>query len=254
MLTRFFKRVFLVVCIIVLGGFSALNAFRNGTALMPGYDGFAAGAALTVLLFVSAYFVEQGLTAVFSKAGVKAFGLLSIGAFTLCVALAMSIGAIANHRTELVGGKEQQIEAYQRAQADWNRLNAEIAAADAKGRKVPVSLRQELKAAESEMKVGRPASSDAQSEELAWVTRHTFDADTIGKALPIGLAVAVDLAFTGCFIALGMVGQKQPVPRQQEPAQAKRKVKRKTKRKAKAPVIRFPVIADRKKLAVAAND
>jgi hypothetical protein len=106
------------------------------------------------------------------------------------------------------------------------------------------------------MKAGRPASSDAQSEELAWVTRHTFDANTIAKALPIGLALGVDLAFTGCFIALGMVGKRpkpNPVPQQQEPAKAKRKARRKVKRKAKARVIRFPVISGDKPAKLVAH-
>jgi hypothetical protein len=166
----------------------------------------------------------------------------------------MSIGAIATHRTEQVGGREQQIETYQRAQADREVINKEIEAADAKGQsKRADRLRQELRSVNVTLAAGRPATSDAQAETLAWVTRGAVPAPTIGKALPVWLAIAVDIGCTGCFTAIGMVGQKPG--RQQEPTVTKRRKVKRSKPRRKAEVVKFPVITNGKvSPTVAANE
>lgn len=244
-------KICLIVCAVAVGAFSAANAFVNGMQLVPGWVGYLAGTALVALLVLSGLFGKLAAKSFACRAWVSGLIFLAYWFGATALVLGMSVGSVAHHRTEKVGAAQLKIDGYQREEANWQRLTDEIKAADARGAvKRAAGLRQELKAVEAELKVGRPASSDAQAETLSWVTGSRVDPATIGKALPIWLAVTLDLAFNGALTATGLVGNG---PQQKARPVKKRKFKRSPRRKAK--VLRFPQITRKKKLSlVAANE
>jgi hypothetical protein len=229
-------KIALVLCGLTLGAFSASNAFLNGTSLVPGPAGYIVGSALVALLVWSGLSGSLMSNAFANGAWVTGLILLAHWVFATALVLAMSIGFVASHRSESVNSRQIKIDSYQRAEANWQRINEEIKAADASGSvKRAATLRQELRTAETQLQAGRPASSDAQAETLSWVTG--VAPDKIGRAMPIWLAVAIDVAFVGCFMAIGLVGNHR---QQKRPVEKRRRSKRSSRRKAK--VLRFPQI------------
>ncbi len=254
-----------VLCAVAIGAFGASNAFRNGMLLMPGWDGYLAGSALVALLVLSGLIGALAIHAFAHRALITATLLSGILLAFNLVVLAMSVGYVAHHRTENVGSAQLKIDGYQRAEADWQRAGKAIEAATAaKAFKRLASLQQELKSAEQRMEAGRPASSDAQAETLSWVTGSRVDAATIGKGLPVGLSIALDLAFEVAVAAAGLVGndrqQKAPPVKRVRKQKAKAKIETKAKAKAKAKprakaeVVKFPrIVTNAKTPLTAAN-
>jgi cell division protein FtsL len=226
----------LFVVALALGSYSASAAFLNGTLLIPGLMGYLAGGGLVALMAWSGLAGLLMTRALAEWAWMRSLVLLGHWSFATACVLIMSVGYVSYHRGNAVSERQMTIDSYSRAEADWQRLNTEIQAADTKGRRVPAAWRSELKAAEDEMKSGRPASSDPQADMLSWVSFGAITPATFGKALPVWLAAALDTGFNGALMAIGFLRER---PKQQKPPVKRRKRRRVSRRKV-AKLYPFP--------------
>ncbi|MDX2265427.1 MAG: hypothetical protein NW215_10695 [Hyphomicrobiales bacterium] len=129
-------------------------------------------------------------------------------------------GFVAQHRGEGVRGKTDAIGAFERAEADLAAARADLAAQKAsplwaassacgapKGetqRRLcakAATLEAKIETASANLDRGRPASSDAHAELVAWATG--APAETVGKALPLYTGVFAELLAALCFFAAG---------------------------------------------------
>jgi hypothetical protein len=198
-------RILALLCGLAVGAYSLPAAFLNGLNMAPGVGGYIIGSAMVGMLGWSWLGGSWGFTLLQSRAWVRGPIVLTTWIVSVVTVLALSAGFVGGHRGEAAAERQAQIERYQRAQANWQRSEAEIRAAEAAGRvKTASARRNELHAAESTLDAGRPASADALAETLAWVTG--LDAARVGMAFPVWLAVAMELAGNGAFMAWSFTG------------------------------------------------
>jgi hypothetical protein len=207
------SRLAIGICGLVVGSYCAYASFRNGQSLATGADGIAFGSAFAAVVVGSWFLLplasrETGLKAMLTKAG-----------WLLCVAfvLANAIGYTATHRTDKVGGNSVAITGYDQALAALNIARSELETMKANPRWASTSgctnataekslgfcqqvtaKQAEVTAAQATISKGRPGAADAQADTIAWVIR--ADASVVSRALPIFLAVVLDIA-ASLFIA-----------------------------------------------------
>jgi hypothetical protein len=247
------SRLAIGMCGVAVGAYCAYSSFRNGQAMASGLDGVAFGAAFAAIVIGSWFLLP--LAEEFR--GGRAAAMRAGWALCLAFVLINAIGFTATHRTEGVGGRTTAIQAYDAAIAALPSAMADLAAmkanarwqatagctdataeksvsfcADVRSKQVDVAKLQ------SQVNAGRPGAADAQAETIAWVMR--LDAISVGRALPIFMAVVLDIAASlFMFAALAPVKAETatrievaPQPVEPEPTKkAKPKVPRKKKLK-----------------------
>jgi hypothetical protein len=212
---RTVPRLAIGLCGCVVGAYCAISAFRQGQAMAPGYDGYVFGAAFAAVV-VGSWFILP-----------LAQGWLSRAGWFLCTGfvLANAIGYTATHRTETVGGKQNTIAAYNAALTGLEQATERLTAMKGNRRwestkgctdvtaEQSVTFCHEFSATQAKadqfqavVSAGKPATTDAQADTIGWVIR--VDAATVGKALPIFWAVALDIAVT-LFMYLALAGNVQ---------------------------------------------
>jgi hypothetical protein len=141
--------------------------------------------------------------------------LLSRAGWLLCTAFVLinAIGYTAMHRTEKVGDKQNTIVNYNSAQQGLEQATERLTAmkgndrwkstsgcTDATVEQSVTFCRQfsETQAKADKLQAivsaGKPATSDAQADTIGWVIQ--ADTTTVSKALPIFMAVVLDIAAT----------------------------------------------------------
>jgi hypothetical protein len=248
------SRLAIGMCGIAVGAYCAYSSFRNGQAMAPGLDGIAFGSAFAAIVIGSWFLLPlaeeyRGARSVAMRAG-----------WALCLAFVLinAIGFTATHRTEGVGSRTSAIQTYDAAMLALPSAMADLAAmkanarwqatagcSDATAEKSKefcssVQAKQaELAGLRSRINDGRPGAADAQAETIAWVMR--LDAVTVGRALPIFMAVVLDIAASlFMFAALAPVNARPqtvidvtPVTIDPDPAPKKAKPKATRKKKLK---------------------
>ena len=196
-------RLAIGLCGCVVGTYCAYAAFRNGQTLAPGLDGDMFGAAFAAVV-IGSWFILPLSRNLLSRAG-----------WLLCTAFVLinAIGYTAMHRTEKVGGKQNTIVNYNTAQQGLEQATERLTAmkgndrwkstsgcTDATVEQSVTFCRQfsETQAKADKLQAivsaGAPATSDAQADTIGWVIQ--ADTATVSKALPIFMAVVLDIAAT----------------------------------------------------------
>jgi hypothetical protein len=247
------SRLAIGMCGIAVGAYCAYSSFRNGQAMASGLDGVAFGAAFAAIV-VGSWFL---LPLAEEFRGARAATMRTGWALCLAFVLINAIGFTATHRTEGVSGRATAIQTYDDAALALPSAMADLAAMKANARwqtttgctdataEKSVAFCNDVKAKQADVasfqarvNAGRPGSADAQAETIAWVMR--LDTITVSKALPIFMAVVLDIAASlFMFAALAPVKAESavkiegaPPPVEPEPTKkAKPKAARKKKPK-----------------------
>ncbi len=154
-------RYIALLCGLVVGGcFSLPTAFLNGLAMggsgYSGYAGYGIGALFVGVVGVSWFGGSWGYTLLAGRARVGGALVLAVWSVCMIFAVSMSAGFVAAHRGETGGERQNQIDAYGRAKADWERGDAEARAANAAGRaKTTERAEARLQAAKAKLDAGR---------------------------------------------------------------------------------------------------
>jgi hypothetical protein len=233
------RRIVLLVCGLVAAAYSVPAAFLNGLAIARGVSGYVTAIAMVGVVIVS--LVLDPIALECFRTGDRSRGLMLTAAWliTFPLVVANSIGFTASNRVEAVDSKQDAIEKAQRASAERDRLTRDLTVAQQSPRWEQTSgcpanrskgaskeycdrvdeMRQGVQAANKTLDAGRPATSDAMAEQLAWVTG--LAPATIQRLMPMWMLVEVAAmaAMIGAFAKAA-------------PAAPERKPKRKAKRKA----------------------
>jgi len=225
-------RLLVAGCGIALGAVCAVAAYHNGLALDSALGlwfgiGFAAVVVMSWLMWpVASWSARLGNTAQ-AKACKLAWAPLAL------FVVANAVMFVASHRTETVGGKTMEIERYEAAKAERVRLLADLetvktsplwaASSGCTIRTIgskklcdrSAEIEEGLKDAGKTLAAGKPASADAGAETLAWVLGG--DAAKVGRAWPIAVAVALELAAS---FAMKLALSPWGAPRRREAAPA----------------------------------
>lgn len=224
----FKARALALLCGLAVGVYSLPAAFLNGLALGgPGPSGYMIGSALVGMLGVSWFGFSWG-SKLFTG-GVRIAGLFVIAAWLVATVTVLWLSAsfVATHRGEVVSERQGQIERYQRAQAVWERTDAEIRTADGLGRlKTAEQRRQENRDATAKLDAGRPAEADALAETLSRVSGGRISVGLVGAVFPVWLTVAAELACIAAFTAWSSLGSIQASIPVEEPKPKKRRRRR----------------------------
>lgn len=246
-LTTLLARLAIGLCGCTVGSYCALSAFRNGQSLAPGIDGIMFGAAFAAVV-IGSWFILPLSRNPLARAG-----------WLLCTGfvLANAIGFTATHRTETVGGKQNTIATYNTALTGIEQATERLNAMKGNDRWTSTSgctdatVEQSItfcndfsatqaKADEFQavISAGKPATSDAQADTIGWVIQ--ADTATVSKALPIFMAVVLDIAAT-LFMYLALASNVRNAEHSQMSAEtniakpvAKPKAKKRTTRKTRA--------------------
>jgi hypothetical protein len=215
-ITTAVARLAIGLCGLVVGTYCALSAFRNGQSLAPGIDGDMFGAAFAAVV-IGSWFILPLSRNPLARAG-----------WLLCTGfvLANAIGYTASHRTTTVGEKQNTIAAYTTAQQGLEQATERLTAMKGNRRWestkgcTDVTAEQSITFcndfSETQAKAdklqaivlaGRPATPDAQADTIGWVIQ--ADTATVSKALPIFMAVVLDIAAT-LFMYLALVSKATP--------------------------------------------
>ncbi|KAI93549.1 hypothetical protein T281_16075 [Rhodomicrobium udaipurense JA643] len=224
-------RLLVAGCGVALGAVCAVAAYHNGLALDGALGlwfgvGFAAVVVMSWLMWpVASWSARLGNTGQ-AKACKIAWAPLAL------FVVANAVMFVASHRTETVGGKAMEIERYEVAKAERERLLTELGTVKTSplwtassgctirtiGAKKLCDRSSEietgLKEAGKALAAGKPASADAGAETLAWVLGG--DAAKVGRAWPIAVAVALELAAS---FAMKLALSPWGTPRRREAAQ-----------------------------------
>jgi len=201
------SRLAIGMCGSAVGAYCAYSAFRNGQTMAPGIDGMAFGGAFAAVVIGSWFLLPLADQFSWLRATAIRAGWLLCLAFVLVNA----IGFTARHRTETVGGRANDIASYDAAIAALPSAAAEVAAMklnprwaatagctnataeESKKACTAIEAKQvEVAGLQARVNQGRAGSADAQAETIAWVMR--IDGATVGRALPIFMAVVLDIA------------------------------------------------------------
>jgi hypothetical protein len=158
--------------------------------------------------------------------------LLARAGWLLCTGfvLANAIGYTASHRTTTVGEKQNTIAAYTTAQQGLEQATERLTAMKGNRRwestkgctdvtvEQSVTFCDQLSATQAKadklqaiVLAGKPATSDAQADTIGWVIQ--ADTATVSKALPIFMAIVLDIAATlFMYLALASNAQATTLP------------------------------------------
>lgn len=244
--TTFMARLAIGLCGCTVGSYCALSAFRNGQNLAPGIDGMMFGAAFAAVV-IGSWFILPLSRSPLARAG-----------WLLCTGfvLANAIGFTATHRTGTVGEKQNSIATYNTALTGLQQATERLTAMKGNRRwestsgctnatvEQSVTFCNQFSATQAKadkfqaiVSAGKPATADAQADTIGWVIR--ADTATVSKALPIFMAVTLDVAATlFMFLALASNLQKMQIAEpvatpKAEPAKAKKRTTRKSRAVAK---------------------
>lgn len=220
------SRLAIGICGLVVGGYCAFTAFRNGQNFAGGVDGLVVGAAFAAVVVGSWFLLPLASVASGRRAIVTRAGWLLLVAFVLINA----IGFTATHRSANVGLAAVAITGYDQALATLTTARAELDTMKANPRwtattgctnataeksvgfcGLVASRQQDVRTAQEAISRGKPATADAQADTIAWALQ--ADAVTVSRAMPILMAVVLDIAASlFMFVALAPVGaQARPV-------------------------------------------
>jgi hypothetical protein len=207
----------LVAAGILTGSVSVFTCYLNGLALAPPEQAYLWGGGLVGLLILSAIAGELTLSAFARWALIRSVCLLPVTLFFTATVLAMSSGLIAKNRADAVAANQAKIDNHKRGEELSALTGSAVKAAEAKGTssKRVSELLQGLKDANEELRDAPPASSDAQADSISWATSlmgWRIEPITIGRAMPVWLAVAMDLGCIMSFSLVGLVGDRQKKP------------------------------------------
>lgn len=190
-----------LICGLAVGAYSLPAAFLNGLTMGgPGFSGYMIGSAMVGVLGVSWFGGSWGFRLITNRIWIGGPLVLAAWLASVVLVLTMSAGFVATHRIEMVGQRQDQIDRWQRAQANWQQRQAEIQTADALGRTTRSDkLKQEAQRAEGVLDAGRPVSADTQAEILSWATGGYISVAQIEKAFPIWVTVVAELACIAAF-------------------------------------------------------
>ena len=219
------SRLAIGMCGFVVGAYCAYTAFRNGQAMAADIDGIAFGSAFAAVV-VGSWFLLP-LAEEFS--GIRASVLRGGWALCLAFVLVNAIGFTATHRTEGVSSRTTAIQTYDAAIAALPLAETELAAmkqnarwaatagctnATAEASKLfceAIATKQsELKGIQARVNQGRPGAADAQADTIAWVMQ--ADASTVSRALPIFMAVVLEIAASLFMFAAMVPSAKAEAP------------------------------------------
>lgn len=202
-ITTLLARLAIGLCGCAVGAYCTLSAFRNGQSLAPGIDGIMFGAAFAAVVIGSWFILPLSRTPL-ARAG-----------WFLCTGfvLANAIGYTATHRTETVGDKQNAITAYNAALTGYQQATERLTEMKGNDRwkstsgctdatvEQSVTFCHDFSATQAKadkfqavVSAGKPATSDAQADTIGWVIQ--ADTATVSKALPIFMAVVLDIAAT----------------------------------------------------------
>ncbi len=206
-LTTTAARLAIGFCGAVVGVYCAYTAFRNGQLLDVGLDGLVVGSAFAAVVIGSWFLLPLAASSPRSRRP-----LLRLGWF-LCLVFVLinAIGFTATLRTGAVGGKANTVTAYDTALSGLKQARERLdvmknnqrwqATSGCTDATVPRSITfcgefAETQAAatrhQAVISAGKPATVDAQADTIAWVMR--ADSATVGRAMPIFMAVVLDIA------------------------------------------------------------
>ena len=246
-ITTAVPRLAIGICGCAVGAYCTLSAFRNGQSLAPGIDGIMFGAAFAAVV-IGSWFILPLSRSLLARAG-----------WLLCTGfvLANAIGYTATHRTETVGDKQNTIAAYNAALLGYQQATERLTQMKGNRRwkstsgctdatvEQSIAFCDDFSATQAKadqyqsvVSAGKPATSDAQADTIGWVIQ--ADTATVSKALPIFMAVVLDIAATlFMYLALASksvnaeIASTVPVAKPKaKPAQAKKQALRRKPRVA----------------------
>lgn len=207
--TTLLARLAIGTCGCVAGFYAAYSAFKNGQNYAPGIDGTVVGAAFAAVVVGTWFILPATKNMSFGERWSARAGWLLLTAFVLTNAT----GFTATHRTNTVGEKQNTIAAYNTARQGLEQATERLTAMKGNRRwestkgctdaTVEQSVTFCNQFSETQAKAdklqaivlaGQPATSDAQADTIGWVIR--ADTATVSKALPIFMAVVLDIAAT----------------------------------------------------------
>jgi hypothetical protein len=195
------------ICGGIVGAYCAYTAFRNGQMLASGLDGVAFGAAFAAVVVGSWFLLPLAALSPRSRAIIMRAG------WALCLAFVLinAIGFTATHRTHTVGDKANAITAYDVSLKSLSEAQERLSALKANPRWAKTSgcsdataersiefcgqvrdAQASVSSNQAVIATGKPATADAQADTIAWATR--IDASVVSRALPIFMAVVLDIA------------------------------------------------------------
>jgi hypothetical protein len=196
-------RLAIGICGCTVGAYCALSAFRNGQNLAPGIDGIMFGAAFAAVV-IGSWFILPLSRSPLARAG-----------WLLCTGfvLANAIGFTATHRTGTVGEKQNSIVTYNTALTGLEQATERLATIKGNARwestkgctdatvTQSIAFCEQFSSTQAKadkfqaiVTAGKPATADAQADTIGWVIQ--ADTATVSKALPIFMAVVLDIAAT----------------------------------------------------------
>src|SRR5262249_44714687 len=109
-----------LICGLAVGTYSLPAAFLNGLAMGgPGWSGYMIGSAMVGVLGVSWFGGSWSFKLITNRTWIGGPLVLTAWLASIILVLTMSAGFVATHRGEVVGQRQDQIDRWQRAQANW---------------------------------------------------------------------------------------------------------------------------------------